>query len=121
MTNDGRPRRPNPIVCKFTRRLIRDTVLSWRSNASQLTAEALELPPTSMVNRILIFPHLTPGLQDLLRATKQHHNAYNYKWCWAKDTGIFLRKTDTSGVIRLKLINDLRSLRMRESSQLRSD
>ena len=71
VTNNGRPTRPNPIVCKFTRRLIRDTVLSWRSNSSQLTAEALGLPPTSMVNRILIFPHLTPRLQDLLRATKE--------------------------------------------------
>ena len=87
VTNNGRPTRPNPIVCKFTRRLTRNTVLSSRSNSSQLTAEALGLPPTSMVNRILIFPQLTPRLQGLLRATMKHQNAYNYKWCWAKDTG----------------------------------
>ena len=74
VTKNGRPTRPNPIVCKFTRKLTRDTVLSSRSNSSQLTAEALGLPPTSMVNRILIFPHLTPRLQDLLRATKEHQN-----------------------------------------------
>ena len=121
VTNNGRPTRPNPIVCKFTRRLTRDTVLASRSNFGQLIAEALGLPPTFMVNRILIFPHLTPRLQDLLRAAREHQNTYNYKWFWAKETGIFLRKTDTSGVIRLKSINDLRNLRMRESSQLRSD
>ena len=101
--------------------LLEGTVLSSRNNSSQLTAEALGFPPTSMVIRILIFPHLTPRFQDLLRATKEHQNSYNYKWCWAKETGIFLRKTDTSGVIRLKSINDLRSLRMRKSSQFRSD
>lgn len=121
VTDNGRPARPNPIVCKFTRRLTRDTVLASRSNSGQLTAEALGLPPTSMVDRILIFPHLTPRLQDLLRAAKEHQNAYNYKWCWAKDTGIFLHKTDTSGVIRLKSINDLRNLQRRELSQPRSD
>ena len=64
VTNSGRPTRPNPIVCKFTRRLTRDTVLASRSNSGQLTAEALGFPPTSIVNRILIFPHLTPRLQD---------------------------------------------------------
>ena len=67
MTNNGRPTRPNPIVGKFTRRLTRDTVLASRSNSGQLTAEVLGLPPTSMVDRILIFPHLTPRLQDPLQ------------------------------------------------------
>ena len=77
VTNNGHPTRPNPIVCKFTRRLTCDTVLFSRSNSSQLTAEGLGLPPTSMVNGILIFPHLTPILQDLLRATKEHQNERN--------------------------------------------
>ena len=95
MTNNDRRTIPNPIVSKFTRRLTRDTVIASRSNSGQLTAEALRSPRTSMVNRSLIFPHLTPKLQDLLRSTKEHQNAYNYKWCWAKETGIFLRKKDT--------------------------
>ena len=81
VTNNGRPTRPNPIVCKFTRRLTRDTIFALRSNSGQLAAEASGLPPTSMVNRILIFPHLTPRLQDLHQAVKEHQNAYNYKWC----------------------------------------
>ena len=68
VTNNGRPKRPNPIVCKFTRRLTHDAILALRSNSGQLTAEALGLPPTSMVNCILIFPHLTPRLHDLLPA-----------------------------------------------------
>ena len=50
------------------------TVLSSRNNSSQLTAEALGFPPTSMVIRIFIFPHFTPRFQDLLRATKEHQN-----------------------------------------------
>ena len=58
--NNGRQTRQNSIVCKFTRRLTRDTVLASRSNSGQITSEALGLPTTSMVNRILIFPHLTP-------------------------------------------------------------
>mgnify|MGYP002260049668 CR=1 FL=1 len=76
-TINGRQTRPNPVVCKFTRWLTRDTVLASRSNSGQLIAEAL-------VNRTLIFPYLTPRLQDLFRTAKGHQNAHNYKWCWAK-------------------------------------
>ena len=46
--SNGRQRRqPSSIICKFTRRLVRDKVLAARNNASQLTVYNLELPSSA--------------------------------------------------------------------------
>ena len=68
--DNGRRRQPNAIVCKFTRRMARDKVLASRRNTSQLTPEALGFSPTAEINRIRIYSHLTPRLQELLYASK---------------------------------------------------
>lgn len=114
-TDNGRRRQPNAIICKFTRRMSREKLLASRRNTTQLTTEALGLPPTVEVNRIKIYSHLTPRLQELLHAAKAHQNTHHYKWCWAKGNAIFLRKTDTSTAIRLESLDDLSKLRERES------
>ena len=111
----GRRRQPNAIICKFTRRMARDKVLASRRNTSQLTPEALGFSPTAEINRIRIYSHLMPRLQELLYAAKAHQNMHSYKWCWSKGIAIFLRKTDTSTAIRLESLGDLSKLRERES------
>ena len=110
-----------PDNCKFTRRMTRDTVLASRGNASRLTTEDLDLPSTAEINRIAIYSHHTPRLQELLHSAKAHQTTYNYKWCWAKDAVIFLRKTDSSMAIRLRSIDDLTKLRLRERPEARSE
>ena len=112
--DNGHRRQPNAIVCKFTR-MARDKVLASRRNTSQLTPEALGFSPTAEINRIRIYSHLTPRLQELLYAAKAHQNMHSYKWCWSKGVAIFLRKTDTSTAIRLESLGDLSKLRERES------
>ena len=92
-TGNGNWRQPNPIICKFTRRMTQDTVLASRGNTSWLTTEDLDLPSTAV--------------QELLHSTKAHQNTYNYKWCWAKGAAIFLCKTDSSMTVRRRLIDDL--------------
>ena len=83
-TSNGNRRQPNPIICKFTRRMIRDTVLASKGNTSRLTTEDLDLSSTAEINRIAIYSHLTPRLQELLHSARAHQNTYNYKWCWAE-------------------------------------
>ena len=53
-TGNGNRRQANPLICKFTRRMTRDTVLASRGNASRLTTEDLDLPSTAEINRILL-------------------------------------------------------------------
>lgn len=95
--------------------MARDKVLASRRNTSQLTPEALGFSPTAEINRIRIYSHLTPRLQELLYAAKAHQHMHSYKWCWSKGVAIFLFKTDTSTAIRLESLGDLSKLRERES------
>ena len=69
-TGNGHRRQLNPIVCKFTRRMIRDTVLASRGNASRLTTDDLDLPFTAEINRIAIYSHLMLRLQERLHSAK---------------------------------------------------
>ena len=68
--SNGHRRLPNPIVCKFTRRMVRDAVLASRGSVNDLTTDLLDLPSTAVMDRIVIYNHLTPKLQELLRAAK---------------------------------------------------
>ena len=78
-TGNGNRRRPNSIICKFTRRMIRDRVLASRGNASRITTEGLNLPSSAEIYRIAINRHHTPRLQELLHSAMAHQNTYNYK------------------------------------------
>ena len=80
-TSSNGHRRPNPIICKFTRRMTREKVLAAKSNTSILTVDDLGLPTTATIDRIAIYSHLTPKLQELLHVAKDHQKSFNYKWC----------------------------------------
>ena len=64
-TDNGHRRQPNAIICKFTRRMSWEKLLASRRNTTQLTTEALGLPPTVEVNRIKIYSHLDCKLMRL--------------------------------------------------------
>ena len=121
LTGNGNRSRPNLIICKFTRRMIRDKVLTSRGNTSRITTEGLDLPSSAEINQIPIYSHLTPRLQELLHSVKLHQNTYNYKWCWAKCGAIFLRKTDTSMAISLGPNDDLTKSRLGGRPEARSE
>ena len=114
-SSNGR-RRPNPLICKFTRMMTREKVLAAKSNTSTLTVDDLGFPATATIDRITIYSHLTPKLQELLHAAKDHQKSFNYKWCWAKGAAVYLRKTDSSTSLRLRSTTDLANLRVREFS-----
>ena len=79
LTSNGNRRQPNPLICKFTRKMTRDTVLASIGNPSWLTTEDLDLLSTAEINGIAIYSHLTLRLQELLHSAKANQNTYNYK------------------------------------------
>ena len=109
-----RRQRHNAIVCKFVRRMVRERVLAARANTNRLTPNDFDLPSDSQIGRIGILSHLTPKLQDLLRSAKTHQTEYGYKFCWAKSTAVFLRKSDNSRILRIESEKDLEDLRGNE-------
>ena len=98
-----------PIICKFTRRIIPKDVLSKRRNSNRLLPTNFGLQSENDMN-ISIFSHLTPRLQELLYLAKSFKEQGSYKYCWAKDTAVFLRKSVSSRVIRLNTLQDLEEL-----------
>ena len=121
--------RPNPIICKFVRRQVKERVMAarWRS-----TKEVSKVIPISSVTALKCHCHGLVFTITYLRLTK-HFNlteaknvqqAKGFKFCWAKQGSVFLRMTDTSRIHKLNTFQDLQSLltgeeyRLEQSKQL---
>ncbi|CAB4042716.1 Hypothetical predicted protein [Paramuricea clavata] len=107
----------NPIICKFVRRLAKEKIMAARKDAfDNITPDQLGIelayPSTT---RISMFDHLTPRLQNLLYETKRYKTSKGYKFCWARNSQVYLRKSENTGVIRIKTPQDLTNLIEQES------
>ena len=60
--------------------------------------------------QIRVYDHLTPKTQDLLFQASICKRAYQFKFCWAKNGFFFLRKSESSPIVKLHCIEDLRTL-----------
>ena len=108
--------RPDPVICKFTRRLARDKVLSKRQEVKKVKYSDLGLTSDDTVNYLAVYEHLTPRLQDLLFEAKKFQTSHRYQFCWAKGSTILLRQSSDSRVIKLKTMSDLEVLTSRHQS-----
>jgi hypothetical protein len=70
----------------------------------------LKWPGYPSTTRISMFDHLTPRLQNLLYEAKRFKTTKGYKFCWARNNQIYLRKSDYTGVIRIKTLQVLANL-----------
>lgn len=101
---------PEPIICKFTRRLSKEAVMAAKKATRNLTPDDLRLPPQTSVKYIRMYDHLTPKLQSLFHEAKRFKSEYNFKFCWTKNMSIFLRKDESARVFKLKNPEDLARL-----------
>ena len=52
--------RPNPVVCRFVRRLARNKVLACRKSSKNVTASQIGFDPSICTEDLAIFEHLSP-------------------------------------------------------------
>ena len=105
---------PRPIVCKFTRRIVKEQVMNSRNEACRVSAASIGLPSSHSLENVRLFGHLTPLLQQLLADSKKFQKRNGFKFCWPKNFVIYLRRTDDSRPIQIKCHNDLvRTLQIR--------
>ena len=109
-------RRPKPIICKFTRRLIREQVMARRREIRNVNPTSIGLQEDVSLDQVGIFDHLTPRLQSLLADAKKFKERCNYAFCWAKNSIVWLRKSEGSRPIAIKSSRDLDNLMSREQS-----
>ena len=68
------------------------------------------------LDQVGIFDHLTPRAQSLLADAKKFKERCNYAFCWAKNSIVWLRKSEGSRPIAIKSSRDLENLMSREQS-----
>ena len=96
-----------PIVCKFTRRIVKEQVMNARNEACKVSVTSIGLLPSHSLENVRLFDHLIPLLQQLLADSKKFQKRNGFKLCWAKDFVIYLRRTEDSRPIQTKCHNDL--------------
>ena len=101
---------PKPVVCKFGRRLAKGKVMEVRQRASQVNPTSIGFSVENEVGRARIFDHLTPKKQNLLFEAKKFKERNHYQFCWAKNSTIYLRKDESSRVIKISDTDTLRRL-----------
>ena len=99
--------RPDAIICKFVRRLARDQVMANRKKVVDIKAEDLGFAAGIDVKHLNIYDHLTPRLQTLFHEAKKTNEAYMYKFCWAKNGFVYLRKSEESAVYKFADLSEL--------------
>ena len=106
--------RPNPVICKFVRRQVKERVMAARKEVSKVAPSQLGYGDEVSLPRLGLYDHLSPLSQALLTEAKKVQQAKGFKFCWAKQGSIFLRMTDTSRIHKLNTFQDFQSLQTGE-------
>ena len=102
---------PKPIVCRFVRRLVRESLMSHRKEISDVTPGAVGLPERSSLSSARIYDHLSPRMQAVLFQAKKVKEELHNQYGWSKGPVICLREDSTSRIIKLKSMADLDELK----------
>ena len=99
--------RPDAVVCKFVRRMVKEKIMASRKTIRNITAQQLGFSSEIDVSHLNIYDHLTPRLQTLLYEAKKFKEANSFKFCWAKNGSVFLRKSENSPIRKFANMEDL--------------
>jgi hypothetical protein len=67
----------NPIICKFTRQLAKEAVMSKRKEIKKVTCSSLGISPTASLNALAmgIYDHLTPNYKSYCMKPRSSNSA----------------------------------------------
>ena len=105
--------RPDPIICKFVRRLAKEKVMKQRKMIPNIACEALGYHSDVSIDGAGLYDHLTPRLQSLLNEAKAFKTANNFQFCWTRNGVVLLRESDHSRIIKLSSVEDLMKVKQR--------
>ena len=99
-TRNPNSNQAKPIVCKFVRRLTRGEVMIKKREMRKIDPISVGLPQETSLQNAAVFDHLTPRLQQLFANAKKVKEDNNFRFCWAKNSVIYLRKPKDSQPIK---------------------
>ena len=91
-------------------RLAKGKVMEVLQRASRVNPTTIGLSADSELGGARIFDNLTPKKQNLLFEAKKIKERNHYQLCWAKNSTIYLRKDESSRVIKISDTDTLRRL-----------
>ena len=101
---------PKSVICKFVRRLAKGKVMEVRKPAAEVNPTSIGLSADTELRRVRIFDHLTPKKQKLLFEAKKLTERDHYRFCWAKNSVIYLKKDEGSRAIKITDVDCLQRL-----------
>lgn len=107
---------PMPIICKFSRRLVKEQVMNRRKEISKVSPNSLGLLEDASLCEAVIYDHLTPKTQKLLVDAKKFQERHHYSYCWVKNFSVFLRKSADSRPVKIMNHTELLRLADQESN-----
>lgn len=96
--------KPKPIIVQVKSSDCRDILLK-KLRSLKLTASKIN--PRFSDTPIFFNEHLTPELKNLFFHARKFKADQGYKFCWVRSGKIFLRKDESSIVLRVKSLDDL--------------
>lgn len=112
---DATSKRPRNIVVTLSSPRLRDNLISAANRFNKehrdkrLNTNHIGIMDAS--HQIFISEHLSPESKQLYAAARRFAQDKNYAYCWVKYGQIYLRKSDTSGAVRVKTKDFLNSLK----------
>lgn len=96
---------PKSIIIQVKSKPARDEILKKLKNRKLMASNINNRFPDNMP--IYANEHLTPELKRLFSQARKFKIENNFKFCWTRDGKIFLRKDESSSILRIHTIEDL--------------
>ena len=106
-TRNPNSNQAKPIICKFLRRLTRQEVMMKKREIRNIDPVSVGLPLETSLKNAAIYDHLTPRLQQLFVHAKKVKEDKGFRFCWTKNSVIYLRKSEDSQPIKIQKQSDL--------------
>lgn len=91
--------RPRPVIVTLVRRAPRDQLLRAARVRRDITTDKIEVPGNP--RKVFINEHLTKENRILFSKARAAGKGLNFKYVWSSNGTIFMRRTDTSSVLRV--------------------
>lgn len=91
--------KPRPVILTLTRRAPRDQLLRAARIRRGISTDMIEVPGNS--RRVYINEHLTKINRVLFSKARSTGTQLKFKFVWTSNGNIFMRRTETSSVIRV--------------------
>lgn len=98
---------PEPIIVQFLSRQMKESIVQ-KVKSTTITTKDLNI--NGIEKQIYVNDHLTTKKKELMYEARQLKKAKNYKFLWSKNGKIFIRKNETSTVISLNNLDDLKKI-----------